>query len=100
MTKYASKAHKAVARAIGYALTVGESFDAWSDFSAILSLRLTIRERAMLARAVLRSLPDDVLDLVLDSLNPAPEPVDPRITEAAIEYRRQQGLASFAEVRA
>ncbi|WP_138468243.1 hypothetical protein [Poseidonocella sp. HB161398] len=76
------------------ALVIG-SEEAWDKAALILAHRLTESERALLALAALIHLPDEVAGLVSDCLDPAPEPVDPRITEAAIEYRRSQGLPNF-----
>lgn len=58
MSLYAKDAHKAVARMVGYALTLGDS-DSYLALSDVLALRLTDQERAGLAYAALRALDTD-----------------------------------------
>lgn len=52
---YGKKAHKRVAKCIGYALTLGTS-PAWEGLAIVLLARLTKTERAALAYAALASL--------------------------------------------
>ena len=58
MSLYAKTAHKRVAKAIGYVLTL-DTPEAWDGFSLILLARLNKRKRAALAYAALNSLDDD-----------------------------------------
>ncbi|WP_319826074.1 hypothetical protein [Thalassovita sp.] len=51
--------HLRAVKALGYALTLGGA-DAWADLAFILANRLTPEERAGLAYAALRGLPEDV----------------------------------------
>ncbi len=67
MSKFAKPAHKAVARIVGYALTIGDA-DGWLDVAAILPARLTDAERAALAYAALRSLTPEQAELVAATL--------------------------------
>jgi hypothetical protein len=57
MSLFAKPVHKAVARAIGYALTLGDEA-AWHGLTIVLMARLSERERAALAYAALMSLSD------------------------------------------
>lgn len=58
MSLYSMDAHKRVATAISYALTLGTS-KAWEGLSLILMARLSKAERAALAYSALISLDDD-----------------------------------------
>jgi hypothetical protein len=58
MSKYAKRAHKAAARMLGYALTLGDEA-AWHSMTIVLMAKLTDRERAALAYAALNSLDED-----------------------------------------
>lgn len=58
MSKWAKPAHKSVARAVGYALTLGDEA-AWQGLIIILVSRLSEAERAAFAFSTLSSLPDD-----------------------------------------
>jgi len=55
MSLYANPSHKAVARSLGYALTLGDAL-AWDTLSLTLYRKLTLKERAALALACLRSM--------------------------------------------
>ncbi|MFC4731976.1 hypothetical protein [Salipiger abyssi] len=57
MSKFAKLAHKRVAKALGFALTLARE-SGWHGFSTVLRTRLTTEERAALAFAALRSLDD------------------------------------------
>jgi len=50
--------HKRMSRMLGYTLHLGEAGD-WAGLSTVCRARLTVCERAGLAVAALRSLPDD-----------------------------------------
>ncbi len=55
--------YKRVARSVGYALLLGHA-DAWHGLSVIATARLTLKERAAMSWALLRSLPrDNVVDV-------------------------------------
>ena len=58
LSQFMQDRHKRVSRMLGYTLVLGEP-DAWGGFSVVCRARLTICERAGLAVAALRSLPDD-----------------------------------------
>jgi hypothetical protein len=64
--RYAKRAHKAVARAIGYALTLGDA-SSWDKLTLLLILRLSDAERAALAYSSLRSLSADHAALVVEA---------------------------------
>ncbi|WP_099828232.1 hypothetical protein [Oceaniglobus indicus] len=57
MSLYAKPAHKAVARMVGYVLTLGDSAS-WHGLTMVLIARLSDTERAALAYAALNSLDD------------------------------------------
>jgi hypothetical protein len=62
MSEFIKPAHKAVARSIGYALTLGDR-KGWGMFTAIALLRLDDAERIGMTYAALQSLnPDHVED--------------------------------------
>ncbi len=58
MSLFAKPAHKKMARALGYALTLGTAA-AWHGLTIVLINRLTTAERTGLAFAALKSLDDD-----------------------------------------
>ena len=58
MSKWAKPAHKRVARAIGYVLTLGFSGDRAAGLATIFATLLTDEEKAGLAYAALRSMED------------------------------------------
>ncbi len=60
MSKWGKPAHKAIARAVGYALTLATEYG-WHQLSAILMMRLTKRELVALALAVLNALDDETV---------------------------------------
>lgn len=64
--RYAKRAHKAVARAIGYTLTLGDA-PSWDKLTLLLILRLSDEERAALAYSSLRSLSADHAALVVEA---------------------------------
>ncbi|WP_282062138.1 hypothetical protein [Roseobacter litoralis] len=55
MQRFGKPAHKAVARSVGYALTLADE-PSWNKLTIILTLRLTDEERAAFAFASLQSL--------------------------------------------
>ena len=63
MSKFAKPAHKAVARMVGYALTL-DTADGWSGLAFVLTARLAETERAALAYAALRALDQEQAELV------------------------------------
>ncbi len=58
MSKWAKPAHKRVARAIGYVLTLGLTGDRAAGLARIFSALLTEDEKAGIAYAALRSMED------------------------------------------
>jgi len=67
MSKYGKRVHKRMAKALGYALTLGTP-SAWYNFRAILLLSMSDVERAALAYAVLGSLSPDQIDETVDAV--------------------------------
>jgi len=59
MSEFAKPAHKRIARAVGYALTLNDEA-AWRALSFLLARYLSEEERAALAFCSLESLPDDL----------------------------------------
>ena len=62
---YAKPAHRRVARAVGYALTLGEAHG-WCKLTAILCMRLKPEEIAALAFAALMALDEDTARMVAE----------------------------------
>lgn len=73
MSKWAKPDHKRIARVLGYVLTSGTA-SAWRGFATIAMARLSVEERACLAKAALISLPDDIAELVADDSQGGPLP--------------------------
>lgn len=69
MSKWAKPAHKKTARAIGYALTLGDEA-AWHGLTIVLMARLSDEERAAMAFAALMSLSDEHKAAVCDAVLP------------------------------
>jgi hypothetical protein len=94
MSKWAKPAHKAAARAFGYALTLDDEAG-WSGLSVVMLARLSDRERVALAWAVLTSLPPELVRLVTEAVEQDSAPPDPlnspAFREAVAEYRQQRG---------
>ena len=67
MSLYAEKAHKRIARMVGYALTLG-TYEAWAGASVVIRAHLTAEERAALAWSALNALDTHEAELVLDAL--------------------------------
>lgn len=68
--KYASKAHRKIAKVIGLALIAGDSH-AWLQAKLLMRVHLTAPERAALAFASMASLDKDQRDAVARSTIPA-----------------------------
>ena len=69
--------HKRMSRMLGYTLMIGEP-EAWGGFSVVCRARLTVCERAGLAVAALRSLPDDcALDTAATAIGSMGDPLPP-----------------------
>ena len=68
--KYASKAHRKIAKVIGLALIAGDSH-AWLQAKLLMRVHLTAQERAALAFASMASLDKDQRDAVARSTIPA-----------------------------
>jgi hypothetical protein len=66
ISKYASKAHKSIARAIGCALVLGER-QSWLNLTLLLRASLTASERAALAFAAMTSLDTNQRVMVAES---------------------------------
>ncbi len=65
MSKFARPAHKSAARSLGYALTTGDEAG-WASFTALIYMRLSVKERAALAYAALMALDEREADLVAE----------------------------------
>lgn len=77
MARYAKPAHKKAARALGYALTLGDAH-AWVGASQSFSARLTEVERAGLAWAALRALgPEKAVTVTTSLFEGAGQPIAP-----------------------
>lgn len=61
---------KRVARMVGYALLLGEDADNWHGLTVVLTARLTMRQRAAMAWAVLRSLSPEQVVAVAETVLP------------------------------
>ena len=91
--------HKRMSRALGYALTLGDPV-AWGGFSALCRARLTVIERASLAVAALRSLPDDfALDTSAAALGATSAPL-PAFLGGMEDARSWASWASPSELKA
>ena len=66
--KTASLAHAAVARCLGYTLSLNE-FSAWRDLSLMFEASLTAKERAAIAWAVLLSITREQAGAVIESIH-------------------------------
>ena len=89
MSKHAKPSHKAVARSLGYALTLGDR-QAWATFCLSAYRKLTAQERAALAYASLMSLDEGQARIVAEAALETFRPDDPptqAFVEAAAEYR-------------
>lgn len=90
MSRHAKPSHKAMARSLGYALTLGDR-QAWATFCLTAYRKLTAHERAALAYAALMSLDEDEAQLVAEAALETFRPDDPptqAFVEAAAGYRR------------
>lgn len=77
LSRFMQDRHKRMSRMLGYTLTMGEP-EAWGGFSVVCRARLTICERAGLAVAALRSLPDDYqLETAAAALGAMGDPLPP-----------------------
>ena len=70
LKKHMPDAYKRVARMVGYALLLGEDADNWHGLTVVLTARLTMRQRAAMAWAVLRSLTPDQVVAVAETVLP------------------------------
>lgn len=92
-------AHKRMARAIGFCLTLG-NFDAWAKFSHLAALHMADEERAALAWAALRSLsPDQARATAAAALRPSGDPL-PAFLGGMHDARFWASIASRAELKA
>ncbi|WBU53511.1 hypothetical protein [Paracoccus sp. SCSIO 75233] len=77
-SKLMERNHLSVVRAMGCVLTLATP-DAWQRLVPILSASLTEDERALMALAALKSLPDETVAAVVDAMQeqPAGQPIPP-----------------------
>ena len=89
MSTCAKPQHKAAARMVGYALTLGDAAG-YADLADVLALRLTQAECAGLAYACLRAMDDNTAMMVTDNAMGVEQPqlASPEFMQAAVEYRR------------
>ena len=90
MSRHAKPSHKAIARSLGYALTLGDR-QAWATFCLSAYRKLTAQERAALAYASLMSLDEGQAQMVAEAALETFRPDDPptqAFVEAAAGYRR------------
>lgn len=77
LSRFMQDRHKRMSRMLGYTLTMGEP-EAWAGFSTVCRARLTVCERAGMAVAALRSLPDDyALDTAAAAFGSMGSPLPP-----------------------
>lgn len=77
LSRFMQDRHKRMSRMLGYTLTMGEP-EAWGGFSTVCRARLTVCERAGMAVAALRSLPDDyALDTAAAAIGSMGDPLPP-----------------------
>lgn len=99
MSMWARPQHKAVARTVGYALTLGSS-DAWVRASQVIHGRLAVDERAALAWASLITLePDDAALIAQAAVGCAGQPIAP-LFDALDEAAFWADMASREELEA
>ena len=70
LKKHMPDAYKRVARIVGYCLLLGDDADNWHGLTDVLTARLTMRQRAAMAWAVLRSLPPETVMDVANTVLP------------------------------
>jgi len=107
MSRVIKSDHKRMARVLGYALTVGEA-SAWRGFSVVAMARLSVQERACLAKAALISLPEEVADLVNEPVQSGPLPAFLSLLEdakywasnASRNEKKAYALAAFGAMAA
>lgn len=90
MSRHGKPTHKALARSLGYALTLGNR-QAWATFCLTSYRKLTAHGRAALAYASLMALDEDQAQIVAEAAQETFRPADPptqAFVEAAVEYRR------------
>lgn len=101
LSRFIQDRHKRMSRMLGYTLTIGEP-EAWGGFSTVCRARLTVCERAGMAVAALRSLPNDyALDTAAAALGSKGSPLPPFLggMEDArwwASYATQQELKAYA----
>ena len=89
--------HKAIARSLGYALTLGDR-QAWATFCLTSYRKLTAHERAAMAYAALMSLDEGDAHIVAEAALETFRPDDPptqAFVEAAAEYRRARDRSAW-----
>ena len=96
MSRHGKPTHKAIARSLGYALTLGDR-QAWATFSLSAYRKLTAHERAALAYASLMSLDEGQAQMVAEAALETFRPDDPptqAFVEAAADFRRARDRAA------
>ena len=91
--------HKRMSRMLGYTLFISDP-EAWGGFSTVCRARLTVFERAALAVAALRSLPDTyALDTAAAVMGAAGEPL-PAFLGGMEDARSWASFATPSELKA
>lgn len=99
LSQFMQDRHKRASRMLGFTLVQG-SPDAWGPFSTVCRARLTLRERAGLAVAALRSMPDDcALETAAAALGAVGSPA-PAFLGGMDDARTWAAWASPAELKA
>lgn len=106
ISRFAKAPHKAVARAVGTTLILGD-VEAFAGLSMILRAKLTPEERRGLAWAALRACDNEEIEAVVDTILPAEEgagsplpPFDGAMAEAAfwVDYASPEEIEAYALV--
>lgn len=99
LSAYMHSDHKRMSKMLGYCLVLGTP-EAWGDFSVVCRTRLSINERAGLAVAALRSLPDVLSqDTAAAALGANGDPLPPFLG-GMDDARHWASLASANELKA
>ena len=93
MSKYGKPTHKAVARSLGYALTLCDR-QAWDTFCLTAYRKLSLPERLGMAYGSMMALPNAerlmIAEAVCESLRPDDLTMTDAFVSAAADYRRNR----------
>lgn len=100
MSRHVDPAHKRAVRAMGYALTLGDT-GTWILAGGVWSVRLTHRERVCVAYTALLTLPDDMAaEVASAALSGAGGPSSAFFGDALNEALEWASFASETELKA